>query len=194
MFTALLDTSVLWPSLQRDVLLSLAIEGSYRAMWSSAILDELQEHEAEKLLRRGASPVEVAQRTARLIATMRNAFPEAEAQNWEPLEGTFGLPDPDDEHVVAAAVAARAGAIVTANLRDFPESKLPSGLEVVSPQEFVLSTVSVDPARAHRAVETIAERSGRRGAAWSASDVLMVLEARYGMGAAADVLRGAMLG
>lgn len=103
MFAAILDTCVLWPSLQRDFLLSLAIEGSYRPLWSSAILAELEEHEALKHIERGADPAEARQRAVHLIEQMRLAFDDAEVAGWEKLEGSYRLPDPDDEHVVAAA-------------------------------------------------------------------------------------------
>lgn len=191
-FTALLDTSVLWPSLQRDFLLSLAIEGLYRAVWSSAILEELVEHEARKLHRRGVPAEQAAQRATRLIEQMRAHFGDAEVDGWQPLEGSFGLPDPDDEHVAAAAVIACAGAIVTVNGKDFPAGKLPATLEVQHPAAFALNTVSLDPGRAARAVEAIAARSGRVGQSWTVADVLARLESRYAMGETVELLRQAL--
>ncbi|MGB9223100.1 PIN domain-containing protein [Mycobacterium sp.] len=104
MFAALLDTSVLWPGLQRDFLLSLAVEGLYRPLWSTAILDELCYQEARKLIDRGHDPALASQRAQRLVDRMRTAFDEAIVVSWESLEGTFGLPDIDDEHVAAAAL------------------------------------------------------------------------------------------
>jgi hypothetical protein len=94
-FAALLDTCVLWPSLQRDFLLSLAVEGLYRPVWSSAILAELEYEEAAKWVRRGADKHEAACRASRLISRMRTAFDDAEVSGWEALDGTYGLPDPD---------------------------------------------------------------------------------------------------
>ena len=104
MFAAVLDTCVLWPSLQRDVLLSLAAENLYRPLWSTAILDELEFHEARKLEGRGIDSHTAATRATHLIEQMASAFDDACVIGWETLEGSFGLPDPDDEHVVAAAV------------------------------------------------------------------------------------------
>ncbi|WP_454130678.1 PIN domain-containing protein [Microbacterium lacticum] len=188
MFTATLDTSVLWPSLQRDFILSLAIEGTYRPTWSSAILDELQFHEEAKLVKRGMPVAEAARRAATLIAAMRREFADAEVDGWQPLEGTFGLPDPDDEHVLAAAVIAGAGAIVTENLKDFPADRIPPGIQVLSARECAKNTVALNPRFALAAVHEIASRSGRYGATLAVGEILETLRDRYGMIEAVDMM------
>lgn len=188
MFTATLDTSVLWPSLQRDFLLSLAVEGAYRPTWSSVILDELEFHEEAKLVKRGIPVAEAASRAAALIAAMRREFADAEVEGWEPLEGTFGLPDPDDEHVVAAAVIAGAGAIVTENLNDFPAVRIPPGIQALSAREFAKNTVALNPRHALAAVQEIASRSGRYGAALTVEEILDTLRDRYGMVEAVEMI------
>jgi hypothetical protein len=52
---------------------------------------------------------------------MQTAFPEAMVEDFNLIgSAQFGLLDPGDEHVIAAAVKTQAEAIVAGNLRDFP--------------------------------------------------------------------------
>lgn len=187
MFAVVLDTCVLWPSLQRDFLLSLAIETLYRPMWSEMILAELEYHEARKRVERGEDQSIADERARHLIEQMRSAFEDALVENWEPHEGTFGLPDPNDEHVLAAAVVGGAGAIVTDNVRDFPKAAVPSHIRVIKPAEFAADTVATNPEAALHAVGTISRRF--RNPTRSVDELLEILDKRYAMTEAVDLMR-----
>ncbi|HWI04268.1 MAG TPA: PIN domain-containing protein, partial [Acidimicrobiales bacterium] len=52
-------------------------------------------------------------------------------------------PDPNDRHVLAAAIAAGAS-LVTFNVADFPRAAVPPGLSVLAPDDFVLSLIQAD--------------------------------------------------
>jgi predicted nucleic acid-binding protein len=189
-FAAVLDTCVLWPSLQRDFLLSLAAEGAYAPRWSTAILEELEFHEARKHEMRGAA-LEVAERDARWLISQMASFGDALVEGWEGLEGEYGLPDPDDEHVVAAAVVGNAEVIVTENLKHFPIERLPVGIRAVPARVFVGDTVRQHLTPASRAVLEMCARSGRHGPALTPRTLLDALSTRYGMSATAELLSAA---
>jgi hypothetical protein len=53
---------------------------------------------------------------------------EALVENYEHLTASVELPDPDDVHVVAAAIHCNASLIVTFNLKDFPTEALSMGI------------------------------------------------------------------
>ena len=86
MFTALLDSCVLWPSTQRDFLLSLAFEGAYRFVFSEAILDEVEVNEELKRLERGDSPEDARAKARQLATRLRTAFEDSIVSDFEGLE------------------------------------------------------------------------------------------------------------
>lgn len=108
--------------------------------WTAAILDE-----CFGAIARDRPDLDATQ-LLRSRAAMESYFPDRLLTGYEHLIGTFDLPDPDDRHVVAAAIAAGLPVVVTFNLRDFPASKLESlGVVAVHPDDFVLAAVARDP-------------------------------------------------
>ena len=89
---------------------------------------------------------------------MTSAFGDICVRGWEPLEGTYGLPDPDDEHLVAAAVVGGAGAIISDNLRDLPRDLVPKQIHILTGAQFAADTVSLSPTLAMAAISRISAR------------------------------------
>lgn len=139
-FSALLDACVLVPIALADTLLRLAEADLYRPLWSQRILDEMVD--AIETIH-----PDMADGRARSRARiMQAAFDDACVTGWESVVTGVVLPDPDDRHVVAAAMLGRADLLVTANVRDFPPEVLePLGLEVQHPDDFLLNQLDLEP-------------------------------------------------
>lgn len=69
------------------------------------------------------------------------------------------LPDPDDRHVLAAAIVGRCDAIVTQNQKDFPKEALaPFGIETQHPDDFFRNQLSLAPGLACSALRKVRAR------------------------------------
>lgn len=146
-FAAVLDANVLYPFRVRDLLLRFAEAGLFRVCWSRQILDEW-----EQSLLASRPQLEASIRSQRLA--MEEAFPEALVDGHEPLINALDLPDPNDRHVLAAAICAGSQLIVTENLRDFPKERLaPFGIEPRSADAFLAGTFELYPTQATLALK-----------------------------------------
>lgn len=140
-FTAVYDACVLYPAPLRDFLMWLGLSGRFRARWSAQIHDEWK----RSLLKN--RPDLTAEQLDRTSGLMDRAIPDALVVGYEPLVAGLALPDPDDRHVLAAAIRCHASVIVTFNEKDFPASVLgPIGLEAQHPDVFVENLFDLDEA------------------------------------------------
>ena len=189
-FTVLLDANVLAPALTRNLLLSFAEAEFFRPRWSVKIMDETERAFARMRSKKNVDDPEGDARRAR--NAMERAFEDATVAGFEAIEhGLSNFPDPNDAHVIAAAIQTGASTIVTNNLKDFPEVALElHGIEVRSASDFLADTIDLKPEKAALAVKQMRERFIKP--AYTADSLLLKMEA-HGLGDAADLLRDHML-
>jgi predicted nucleic acid-binding protein len=181
METAVLDASVLFRGGVRDLLLWVAEAGAFTPAWSDMIHDEWMRNRRAKF---GDSQA----RLDYARTEMERAFSGANFVPDSKILAALRLPDPGDVHVVGAAVAAEANAIVTYNEKHFPKEALDRlEIRVETPDLFCVrligecSPLVIEGVRLHRA--------SLRKPAYDASDYLDHLE-RQGLERAAGCLRG----
>ena len=147
----LLDANVLFPSVLREILMGVAARDGFVPLWSARILAEWQLAAAKR-------DAETAQTAARAIAELRAAWPDAELPT--PVAEAPPLPDPADTHVLAAAIAGDADAILTQNLRDFPARALaPVGLTARAPDDALMELWLAAPAPSEASVAETVRRT-----------------------------------
>jgi predicted nucleic acid-binding protein len=152
---AVIDANVLWSAPLRDTLLSAAEAGLFRPVWTDQILDEVARTLKER------RPDLDARRIDRTIKIIREEFPEALISGYEPLIPAM-TNDEGDRHVLAAAVRSGSTVLITWNTSDFPASACePYGIEIQSPDEFLVELWDSDPDRLLGVLEEQAARLQR---------------------------------
>ncbi|MBS78679.1 MAG: PIN domain-containing protein [Variovorax sp.] len=181
--TAVLDANVLYPTLVRDVPLSLAVADLYHARWSASIHEEWVRNLAN-------NRPDISDRLPAIVEGMNSAVPDSLVTGYEPLVASLMLSDPDDRHVLAAAIVGHADAIVTFNLDDFPQPYLAQfNIEVQHPDRFVTHQLHLHKLKALTAIKQMRARWSRP--ARSAEELLQALHGR-GLTLSADLLKEAI--
>lgn len=137
---AFLDACVLYPPVVRGCLLHAAAQGLIDPRWSPRVLEEWARAAQRE---RGPLAADAARDEGR---AMDARWPGASHLPNPEAAQRYDLPDMDDVHVLAAAMAGGAALLVTFNLRDFPARKLRDlGLAPLSPDALLWEVAGRNP-------------------------------------------------
>jgi predicted nucleic acid-binding protein len=146
---AVLDACVLYPTVLREILQGAGEAGLYQPVFSDRILREWVLATAKL----GPTAPVIAESEA---ATLRATFPRGLVREAPQIEARLILPDPNDRHVLASAIASGADAIVTFNAQDFPGHVLAAeGVTRRDPDGFLWELQSRHPEVMARIVEAV---------------------------------------
>ena len=151
-FTVLYDACVLYPAPLRDLLMELAQTRLFHARWT----DEIHNEWISKLAENRPDIAEKLQRTREL---MNKAVPDCLVCDYQDLVPGLTLPDPEDRHVLAAAIRCGASVVVTSNLKHFPAEYLNKfGIDPQHPDEFISNQFDLNPPVACGAIKRVRQR------------------------------------
>lgn len=146
---AVLDACVLYPTVLREILQGAGEAGLYQPAFSDRILREWVLATAKL----GPAAPALAEGEATLF---RSTFPRGLVTPHPEIEARLILPDPNDRHVLATAIASGADAIVTFNAADFPGHVLAAeGIARRDPDGFLWELQSRHPETMAGIVETV---------------------------------------
>jgi len=153
-FPAILDACVLANARVCDLFLRLAeTPRLYLPFWSAELLEETKRTHIARLHWRPA----ISESWARAVTL---AFPDSCVENLHLYAAPEGI-NQKDQHVVQAALGARAEIIVTFNLKDFPSSELEAlNIRARHPSEFLLTLFSLEPLLVAKRLNEISQAKG----------------------------------
>lgn len=167
-YTALLDANVLYPAPMRDVVMQLAVTDIFKAKWS----EDVHREWIEALMRNQPHRDRAALERTRDL--MNKATRDCLVTGYETLITSLDLPDPDDRHVLAAAIVGRCDVIVTQNLKDFPNDAIkPFGIEAQHPDDFLSNQLALAPGLFCSALRKV--RARLQNPPYTAEDYLAIL-------------------
>lgn len=180
--TVVYDACVLYPAPLRDLLMQLAIADIFRARWSDQIHEEWIRN---VLTNRNDLKREQLERTRDLMdRNVRDCL----VDGYQGLISGLSLPDDEDRHVLAAAIHCHADAIVTFNLKDFPDQSLaPYGIEAIHPDDFLANELDLYQPYIRESVRIV--RARLKNPVRSVDEYLATLE-RQGLAETVAKLRG----
>jgi hypothetical protein len=168
-FTALYDACVLYPAPLRDLMMWLALTDLFRARWTNAIHEEWMRNVLKD--RPDLTRAQLERTRDLMNANVRDCL----VTGYEDLIDAVTLPDPDDRHVLAAAIRGRADVIVTFDLDDFPADVIqPYGIDAQHPDDFVTHLLDLAPTTVYRAVKR--QREALKNPTKSPEELLETLE------------------
>lgn len=167
--TAVYDANILYSAPLRDLFIRLAHAGLVRARWTETIHDEWLGNVLKD------NPQLSPERLARTRTLMNQAVRDCLVTSYEDLIASLNLPDPDDRHVLAAAIRAGANVIVTYNLKDFPAETLARvDIDAQHPDDFLVGLLDLAPGAVCTAVKQ--QRQSLRNPPKTSEELLATLE------------------
>lgn len=143
-----LDACVLYPAGLRNIFMWLAVHELIRPKWSEQIHEEWIRNVLEDRSDITRADLE---RTRKLMNAHAG---DCLVSDYERHIDSLTLPDPDDCHVLAAAIESQSDAIVTWNTSDFPTELLePFGIQLITPDSLTVTLIESYPEAVRTAME-----------------------------------------